>query len=519
MKKNLLFICSCLSFLVIRAQGPGAETFPSDVARDWFGTELYLVKNVSGFTPPVASRAMGYTGLSLYECVQGGITNYNSIGGSLPGAPSFTQPSAASTYHWPTVANNCLALIVDSLFANANQTMQDSIHALRDRWNTTFQASISAAEYTLSKQFGEQIATEVWNYSMTDGGHEGYLSNTDPGYVPPVGPGLWVPTPPAFAMAVQPHWGDNRPFSLADTAYPIIPAPPPAFSTDSASAMWGYAWQVYATRLNLSQGQINIAQYWGDGGGSITPPGHSISILTQILEDEASDLAFAARAYAMLAMSQTDAFISCWRTKYRYNVLRPVTYIRAYIDSTWTPLLTTPAFPEYTSGHSTQSGAMTSVMNHLFGSAYAFTDSTHGTNFGGPRFFSCFDEAAYEAATSRLYGGIHYEFSDVLAITLGKQIGNNIIDLFDGLFLSGGKPVDQQAFIRFFPNPTTDYALISSDGFEFGEVEVYNENGQQVMLSKNPAVLDLSQLPAGAYLVRIRDNQSQFVASQTLVKQ
>jgi Secretion system C-terminal sorting domain/PAP2 superfamily len=514
---TLLLALLLISNSRLMAQSAGAETYNADVARDWFGTELHLIKNVAGFSPPVASRALGYTGLSLYESLQGGIENYNSVESFLPAIALFSDPVAGTTYHWPTVANNCLALILDSLFANANTTMQDSIHNLRDRWNTTFQGSIPAQVFDDSKAFGELVATEVFNYSATDGGHQGYLTNTNASYVPPVGAPYWVPTPPAYGMALQPYWGDNRPFVEENINPPCIPPPPPTFLTDTNSAMYGYAWQVYVTVNSLSPGQENIARYWGDGGGSVTPPGHSISILTQVLEDEGSDLAFAARAYAMLAMSQTDAFISCWRTKYTYSLMRPVTYIRNYIDSNWSPLLTTPPFPEYTSGHSTQGGAMTSVMNHLFGTSYSFIDSTHGTNFGGPRSFSCFDEAAYEAATSRLYGGIHYEFSDVFAITLGKEVGQNVVDLFEGAFLST-KPIVAQPSIHLYPNPTADYALIHMEGFSFGKIEIYDGNGQRIGESENNAVIDLTQLPAGTYFLKVLDKAAQLVVTQKVVK-
>ena len=119
-----------------------------------------------------------------------------------------------------------------------------------------------------------------------------------------------MPTPPAFAAAIQPHWGDNRPFAAASVSAPVIPVAPPTYSTDTNSAFHAYAYQVYVTVNNLSSGQENIARYWADGGASVTPPGHSISILTQCLDAENANLGWSAYAYAKLAMSQTDAFIS-----------------------------------------------------------------------------------------------------------------------------------------------------------------------------------------------------------------
>ena len=218
-------------------------------------------------------------------------------------------------------------------------------------------------------------------------------------------------------------------------------------------------------------------------------------------------------------MSQTDAFISCWKTKYTYNLMRPITYIRANIDSTWSSLIGTPPFPEYTSGHSTQSGAMTAVMNDLFGSTYSFTDNTHGSSFGGPRSFACFDEAAYEAATSRLYGGIHYEFSDVLAITLGKMVGENINHLFAQVTTeNAATSVAGTSKISFYPNPTPNYALISYEGFKLGKVMIYGMDVRIVGESANTAVLDLMALPAGKYILQVLDTKNAPVASSKIVK-
>jgi PAP2 superfamily len=513
MKKLYFFTLFCLTLSTGRAQN--AYGYDSQVAQDWFNRELYLIRNGAGFTPPVASRALGYSGLALYEALVGGMPNRSSLESQLTGL-TVTDPAPGVNYHWPTVANNCMATIIDSLWGNASAALKDSIHSLRDSYNAMY---MSQTDYAASKALGEAVALDVYIYSMTDGGHQGYAHNTDPGYVPPVGPGLWVPTPPAFASAVQPHWGDNRPFAAASVQSPVIPTGPPTYSADTNSAFYAYAYQVYATVNNLSQAQVNIAKYWADGGGTVTPPGHSISILTQCIDIENMNLGWAAYAYAKLGMSQTDAFISCWKTKYTYNLQRPITYIRANIDSTWTSLIGTPPFPEYTSGHSTQSGAMTSVMNDLLGTAYSFTDHTNGALHGGPRSFACFDEAAYEAASSRLYGGIHYEFSDVFAITLGKMVGDNINALFETVTVGAADgDIAEQPIVRFYPNPTTNFSLISYEGFRFGKAVVYDLTGRLVLESSNPALVDLMGVPAGRYIVKVYDAKGGNVSNQQVIR-
>ncbi len=510
-----LYIVCFLLLAFASGYAQNAYSYDSQVAQDWFNRELYLIKNGAGFSPPVASRALGYSGLALYESMVGGMPNRSSLESQLSGL-SVTDATPGQSYHWPTVANNCMATIVDSLWGNASAVLKDSIHALRDRYNNMYMGN---ANYAVSKTLGDAVALDVYNWSKTDGGHQGYASNTDPGYVPPTGAGMWVPTPPAFAAALQPHWGDNRPFTAASVQSPVIPTAPPTYSTDTNSAFYAYAYHVYATVNDLSPGQVNIAKYWADGGGTVTPPGHSISILTQCIDSENLDLGWAAYAYAKLGMSQTDAFISCWKTKYTYNLLRPVTYIRANIDTAWLSLIGTPPFPEYTSGHSTQSGAMTSVMNDLLGTSYSFTDNTHGALHGGPRSFSCFDEAAYEAATSRLYGGIHYEFSDVFAITLGKMVGDNINALFRSVTVGAADgDIAEQPSVQFYPNPTTNYSLISYSGFRFGKAVVYDLTGRLLLESANPALLDLMGLPSGRYIVKVYDAKGVNVSNQQVQK-
>ncbi len=203
------------------------------------------------------------------------------------------------------------------------------------------------------------------------------------------------------------------------------PGPPPAFSTDPASALYVEANEVYQTVNGLTAEQLEIALFWSDDPGTTaTPPGHSASILTQTLRSQNSSLATAAVGYARLGLAVCDAFIECWDTKFQYNLLRPISYIRQYIDQGWgNPLpLTTPPFPEYTSGHSVQSAAAATVLTATFGSI-AFTDHTHDARGLPPRSFSSFEAAAQEAAISRLYGGIHYRAAIERGLQQGRRIG------------------------------------------------------------------------------------------------
>ncbi len=433
MKFKFLSVLGMWFFVSNLVHAQQASTYDAFVPNRYFGLELQLIKTVSGFSPPVASRALGYTGLALYEAVVPGIPTYQSGDGTVNGlGPNAITDPGSGPYHWPTVANNALGTIIDSLFGNASAANKALIRNLKDSLNTAFQSTIPPATYAQSAAFGTQVAQDVFAHSSTDGGHQAYASNFPPGYVPATGPGAWEPTPPAFSpIPLQPYWGNVRPFVAENILSPAMAGPLPVpFDTAVGSPFYQFALEVVQVGNNLTPEQINIANYWADGSGTVTPPGHSISILQQIAIAENLNLEEAVLAYAKLGMSQMDAFINCWRVKYIYNLMRPVTYIHKYIDPTWTALIATPPFPEYTSGHSTQSGAFELVMSGIFGPNYSFTDNTHGPLHGGPRSFNSFSQAADEAAVSRLYGGIHYVFSNEIGVDCGNVIGKNINKLF-----------------------------------------------------------------------------------------
>jgi hypothetical protein len=512
MKHFLPFLCLLFPFW---ASTQNTDQFPGDLARFWFDRELKLVQATPGFTPPVAARALGYSGLCLYEAVQPGMPGQLSTAGRLVGLSSVPQPDPGLAYHWPTVVNNALALLLDSLFHNAPVAQLDTVHQFRDTWNTVFQAMEPADVFLRSRQHGEAVALAIFAYSATDGGYRAQLSNFPADYVPPVGDGLWVPQ--AGQMALQPYWGQKRPFLPADTAQGVAPFVHPPFDTATQSNFYDFAFEVYTTGLGLTASQTDIALFYADGGGTITPPGHSIQVLNQVLARENVDLGMAARAYARVGMALADAFVMCWKLKYQYNLLRPITYIRNHIDPTWTPLIGTPPFPEYMSGHSTQSGAFAETMDALFGQQYAFMDSTY-LQYGGARQLASFDDWAAEAAVSRLYGGIHYRFANEDGLSCGTAIGQNINDFFAGL-LTGTGPVPAVGQLACFPNPTAGPVRLAGDLGAWARIQVYDAAGRPAAVFPAQAQLDLSALPNGWYILRAFDQAGRTAAVARVVKQ
>lgn len=397
----------------------------------WVQLSQKLVKQGVGFSPPVAARAYAYIGVTLYESVVLGMAGYQSLAGQLNGFADLPKPSAGVILHWPTVANAALATSVRHLFARSSPRDLAAMNSLEAQFADGFAEEVPAAVFADSVAFGKAIAEAIFTISKSDGGHEGYKRNQPKTYAPPVGDGLWVPTPRHFYRALQPTWGQNRPFAMA--AGEVCGAPPPLpFSTVSGSPFHKAAREVYDTVKQLTPEQREIALYWEDAPVfTSTPAGHSLTIATQLLQQEDASLARAALVYAQVGMAVNDAFISVWHSKYKYNLLRPITYIQRYIDSTWnTPEIkdpvVTPPFPSYPSGHAGEASAAMTVLSALYGDVYPFTDRTHIDRGMAPRSYRSLWQAAEESALSRLYGGIHFRFDNDAGLQQGKCVAKKV---------------------------------------------------------------------------------------------
>lgn len=403
---------------------PEVGDSPAAVATAWFDVAYNVVK-VASLAPPPASRVYGYAGVTLYEALVPGMPGYQSLAGQVNGLTWLSRTTetyaqaAAEEFNWPLVANSAMATLLRSFFATGPAAVLDSIQRTEDSLNTLLGQGLASDVYQRSIDRGKLVATDIFAWATADG----YAQYDDCSWTPPPGAGMWVPTPPAFAPALQPCWGELRTFALVD-GNECAPPPPPAYSETPGSEFDLQMREVYDTDTALTVAQADIAIYWADGPGATgTPPGHSIAILTQVLKAENASLELAAESYAKLGIAVADAFIACWNTKFEFNLLRPITCVRTLIDPGWASYITTPNFPEYTSGHSVQSGAASQVMTDLFGGAYVFTDHTHDSRGLAPRSFGSFFEAADEAAISRLYGGIHFRAAIEEGITQGRCIG------------------------------------------------------------------------------------------------
>jgi hypothetical protein len=405
-------------------------TFDSSLATAWIDQILSGIRTTAGFSPPVASRALAYCSVAFYESVVPGMPDHNSLAGqlneldALPAVPD-------GVHHWPAAANAAVAAVARSLFG-ANATFVGEVDALEDQFEADFAAD-GVAQDVLDRSvlFGTDLATAILAWAAEDG----FATWNNCPYTAPVGPGIWQPTPPAFAAPLQPCWGKVRTFVLSYAAE-CAALPPTTYSETPGSKYYLEAVQVQTTVDNLTADEIAIAQFWADNPGqTATPPGHWFSIIAQCADQQVYSLDRTAEAMARAGLAVADAFISCWDMKFFYNLQRPITFIQSASglnDPTWTTApnigggnIPTPPFPEHTSGHSVQSGAAAEVLTDCLGTV-AFDDDSHSALSLPARSFDSFFEAADEAAISRLYGGIHYLPAIERGVEQGRCIGNLI---------------------------------------------------------------------------------------------
>jgi hypothetical protein len=406
-----------------QAVDASATDFDAAVPATWFDLAYRLIRD-EALVPPVAARLLGYAGVALYESVASGMPDHRSLAGQLNELAPLPQTDAQEAYHWPAVANAALATLLQTLFADAAGESQRAIADLEQQFTTEFEATVAPDVLQRSVGHGQLVGLAIFRWAQADG--YAYLNNCPSAQ--PSGLGLWEPAPPGYGAPLQPCWGQMRPFVLQERSDECQPAAAaPTYSDEPSSPFFFEALEVYQTVQNLTPQQAEIARFWSDDAGKAgTPPGHMMAILTQIVREQALPLDAAAEAYARLGIALADSFISCWQTKFATNVVRPVTYIREVIDPAWAPPVTTPPFPEYTSGHSVQSAAAAAVLTGLFGEDFAFTDHTHDPLDYLPRSFSSFADMAGEAAISRLYGGIHYRSAIEVGLEQGACIGERV---------------------------------------------------------------------------------------------
>ncbi len=390
----------------------------------WNNMALELTRHTATYTPPVASRAYAYIGVAAYEAVASGNDKLQTLAGQLNGLGQVPLRDAGQAYDDAIVLDATMSGVIHDLFSNTGPTGHRAMDALEAKLSTGLAEGAAPEVATRSVAYGKAIADHILAWSRNDGGAvvENMGFPTDYKLTP--GPAHWVPTNVIVLqqMPLLPYWGKNRTFAMPNGAS-CPTAAPPAYSEDPNSEYYKQAVEVYQTWKTLTPEQFAMARFWADDAMlSVTPPGHWLTITLNTLKSRNADLDRSVDTLARVAIAMSDAFVGCWNTKFVYDLVRPITYIRKLIDPKFDTVVTTPPFPEFPSGHSTQSAAAATVLTVAFGDNVAFTDDTDQEDGLEPRTFESFWAAANEAAISRLYGGIHYRAAIELGVEQGRCI-------------------------------------------------------------------------------------------------
>ncbi|MEJ2113953.1 MAG: vanadium-dependent haloperoxidase [Flavobacteriaceae bacterium] len=392
------------------------------------------------FSPPVASRIYVYSNIAAYEVICKEDSSYKSLAGQLKGLSEAPKPDSKNKINFKLAALVAYFDLGKELIFS-----EDWVTTYRDSLYNSWKA-LDAGAFEASKNYGMKVAGHIKNWMSKDNYKE---TRTMPKFtVNSEEPSRWQPTPPDYMDGIEPHWNKIRTMVI-DSAQQFRPKDHPEFSLEKGSDFYKELMEVYEVKNRIDEEgeasqEIQIAQFWDCNPyvsthkghlmfatKKITPGAHWIGICKIACRKDNADFNKTVYAYTKTSIALMDGFISCWDEKYRSNLIRPETLINQYIDEDWTPVLQTPPFPEYTSGHSVVSGAASTALTSIFGDDFSFNDDTE-LPYGLPiRSFNSFNEAAAEAAISRMYGGIHYRAAIEVGLQQGRDLGKFVVDNLD----------------------------------------------------------------------------------------
>ena len=388
----------------------------------------------NNFPPIVACRNYTYASIAAYECIATGDSSYHSLAGQLRGLSSLPKPPANAQIDF-----HLAALLAFTKVGNAvtfpEGSMMDYYDGLRRIADST---GMPPSMLKNTTSFSDTIAAAILKWSSKDKYAE--TRSAEKYNVMDV-PGRWVPTPPAYAQALEPHWDEIRPMVMDSSSQFMPPAPPTFNVTDKNSKYYHEVMMIKNAIDTLTPEQQHIASFWDDLNTKLnvsghvmfmtkkfSPTGHWMNIVGIASEKAKADFNTTVYAYAKTSIAMFDAFIQCWDVKYLYNTVRPETVINKYFDENWRPFLQTPPFPEYTCGHTSVSAAAAEALTSVYGDHLAYTDTSE-LEFGiKNRSFKSFRQAAQENIWARFYGGIHYHNSCIVSNQQGTVVGDFVVD-------------------------------------------------------------------------------------------
>ena len=433
---KIAVLVGCICLLLFSCK----KSAPIQITPENFHTSIDKVIEVMVhdiFSPPVASRVFVYPNIAAYEIIAQNDSTYHSLNHQVKGLKAIPKAGPKKKVNYPLAAIIAHIHLSKKLIFSEQRiaVYQDSLYNAWEKKN--------ALEFNDSKEYGLEVAAFIATWMNADNYAQ---TRTMPKFsVNPEDESRWQPTPPSYMDGLEPHWNKIRPFVL-DSAAQFKPVPPPKFSMDKNSDFYKELKEVYDISKKITENgddseEIAIAQFWDCNPyvsvtrghlmfavKKITPGAHWIGITKIATKKENADFNKTVFAYTKTSIAIADAFISCWDEKYRSNLVRPETLINTYFDDEWKPILQTPPFPEYTSGHSVVSGAASTVLTSIFGDNFSFDDDTE-VPYGLPiRSFPSFKAAADEATISRMYGGIHYRAAVEVGVGQGRKVGELVVE-------------------------------------------------------------------------------------------
>ena len=397
--------------------------------------ELNTVVMGNNFGPIVASRNYLYAAVAGYEVIAGGYPDrFPSLAGQVHGLQAVPKPDAGQKIDFELASLLAYCKLGEAV-TFPEGSMKGWVDSLKQMAKDH---GMPSDMFEASVAYGDTVAAAIKAWSKKDHYAE---TRGAPEYMVNDSPGRWVPTPPAYTAAMEPHWREIR-YLAMDSVQQFMPHPPYPFNVKDKNAPYYQEVKLIENKGDsLTTEETWIADFWDDnpfklnvsghlmfGTKKFSPAGHWMSITGIAAKKAGADFATTTAAYAKTAVALFDAFIQCWNIKYTYNTLRPETAIDKYFDPNWRPHLQTPPFPEYTCGHCTISASAAEALTSVFGDNFAFNDTTE-LEFGiKSRSFPSFRAAAEETAKSRFYGGIHYKYSTDVSHVMGTDIGQLVAD-------------------------------------------------------------------------------------------
>ncbi|MFI4911984.1 MAG: vanadium-dependent haloperoxidase [Sedimentisphaeraceae bacterium JB056] len=439
-RRYWLFVSFCISLIT------WADAIAEDEVIRWNQQAVVTMKDAAS-SPPKASRDLAIIHVAIFDAL-------NSIDKLYTPIYAPWQP-----YSEPIDPNVVIA-------AAAKRTLSELYPAFTSDFNDLMAVTLSTAESAIAADnaiaLGESVADIILAWRATDG----WDAESDYVYDDTI-PGNWRPSLPNYDPPIEPQWADLLPFGMSDVNLYMPPPPPALDSLEYADAFNEVKYIGSSDDSVRTDDQNQITEFWNDFPGTTASPAGKWNIIAQVITDQFNlNLIDNARAFALVNIALADAGIIAWRSKYVYDLWRPIDAIRladtdgnpeTIADPNWLPSWPSPAFPEYVSGHSTFSAAGAEMLASIVG--------TNDVNFsvsvgfgvlpGVYRSFDTIWAAAEEAGQSRIYGGIHFQFANIEGLNSGQDIS---VDLYDQYCLNNPCDLNRDNTVDF-----SDFVFLCED--------------------------------------------------------